>query len=700
MYWNTMLLNVLPACINAGLLLYTLFALPSNRTNNLFAIFIFLLGAEQFADGMMHNALTLESATMWQHITMTAWIFISPIGVLFVLSLTQNDPKRAATWHQSALLLPALFCQLLVTGRLDQHNMVYDETWGWIGNPVSEGATLFILLFVTGVGLIMPLLLLRACWKNRNDKNSKNQYRLIAIGVTIPYIGAVISEVVMPLAFGVNEIPLASPLMTVFTVCALISIRKHNMLDYSPFQQFDRILENMTEGVMIVDKGGRIMYANPSISTIMRRETGSIAGRHINEFLSNAHFGSILEMNGPQEMALCSPEGDTVWVKISASPCLDGKGKQIGVTCVITDVDMLRKNAAAISRNEIILNRAQKVANVGSWELSFASGQSVWSEEACRIYGLEHGRVFSFSDWINRIHPADLPGVMVQIRQAHETNSDTDLEHRIQLKDGTVKYIHSISKFEFDENGKPIGLFGICKDITEMKSAERKLRATSQELETYIYKSSHDMHAPLASILGLINVSRLEIFEPTAVKYLGMIEQQAKKLDSVRVEFIKAMHIKDATSLNEEVHLTTMIGDILRDLRAQEGFSRVNVNVNVSPDQKVISNEFLMRTILQNLIHNSIKYQDTAREQPQVLIDLERRGDTTCITVEDNGIGIDPSLHEKIFDMYFKTEESRNGAGLGLYLVKKAVEKLDAKMSLRSSPGQGTRFTLSFAQAN
>lgn len=701
MHLNIILLNLVPACINAALLLYAIFALPSNRTNNLFTLFIFLLSAEQFADGMMHSAATAESAMTWQHIALAPWIFIAPIGVLFVLSLTQKNPRRGDSWHQSALLIPALVCQILITAGLDKHQMVYDETWGWIGNPAGSGVTLLILMYITATGLLMPMLLIRAWMQNRKVTSQKNKFLLLAIGVTIPYIGGVLGEIVLPVTLKVNEIPLASPLMTVFTICSLISIRRHKLLDFSPVQQFDRILETMTEGVMIIDNGGRIMYANPSLSLMLGYEVNSIAGKHINQFLGDTHFGSLIEMKGQQEMMLVRQDGGYHWSRISTSPCVDGKGKEIGVTCIITDVDQLKKSAAAISRNELILNRAQEVAHVGSWELSFATGKSTWSEEACRIYGFDPQKhVLSFSDWVSRIHPTDLPQVMMQVRKSQETNCDSEMEFRILLPDGTVKYIHSISKYEYSPDGKPVALFGICKDLTEIKMAERNLRSTSRELETYIYKSSHDMHAPLASILGLVNVSRLEVTDNTAKRYLDMIEQQAKKLDGVRVEFIKAMHIKDAKGRDEEIHLNSMIGDILRDLRRHEGFSRVNINVNVSPEQKLVSNEFLMRTILQNLIENSIKYQDTAREQPQVLIDLERRGQTTCITVEDNGIGIDPSLHDKIFDMYFKTEESRNGSGLGLYLVKKAVEKLDAKMSLRSSPGQGTRFTLSFVQSN
>jgi PAS domain S-box-containing protein len=700
MHWNVVLLNFVPACINAGLLLYTLFALPWNRTNNIFALFIFLLGAEQFSDGMMHTATSLEAAALWQHIAMTPWIFITPIGVLFVLSLTQGHTRNEGSWHQSALLIPALVCQIMHSAGLDLHIMVYDETWGWIGNPGSNAATLFILFYITGTGLLMPMLLIHAYRKHRKTAVYRNKFLLLAIGVAAPYVGGVLGEVILPVTFRVNEIPLASPLMTVFSVCALISISRHKLLDFSPIQQFDRILETMTEGVLIADNSGRIMYANPSVSVILQYDVNALTGKAVDIFLKDSRFTSIPELRGNQEVIVQRRDGENIWVRISASPCLDGKGKEIGTTLVITDVDQLKKNAAVISRNEAILSRAQEVAHVGSWQLSFATGKAAWSEEACRIYGLEYGRDLTFGDWAACIHPADLASVMLQVKTAQETNSDTDIEHRIVQKDGTIKYIHFISKVEFDHENNPVGMFCICQDITAMRFAEGKLRSTSKELETYIYKSSHDMHAPLATILGLINVSRLEVYEPTAVKFLGMIEQQAKKLDSVRVEFIKAMHIKDATQLNQEVHVNAMIGEILRDLRMREGFSGVNINVNVNPEQTLISNEFLVRTILQNLIDNSIKYRDTTREQPQVLIDLELRGKTTCITVEDNGIGIDPSLHEKIFDMYFKTEESRTGSGLGLYLVKKAVEKLDATMSLRSSPGQGTRFTLSFVQAN
>lgn len=647
---------------------------------------------------MVHSSTTMESAAMWNNIATSAWTFIAPIGVLFCVEMT-NDNRLNKSWFFSVTLMPALVLQFLIAANLNGAVMINDSFWGWIANPVSNAPTISIYLYVACLSLLMPFLLWSAYFRNRKDNKLRAQFLLIAIGVTVPYLGGIICEVILPFTFGVTSIPLSGPLMTTFTVCSFIAIRKYRILDYSPRHQFNRILETMTEAVMITDNGGRIMYANPALAKMTECCPDEIIG-HRTDFFLQAENQCVFIPEGTQKLQLRCKHGQKIWVIASASPCVDSKGKEIGITCVITDIDEQNKSHEKLSRNETRLKRAQAMSRVGSWELDFASGKSRWSDEACKIFGYPVTQnVQPFDTWVSLIHPSDVTSVMLAIKETQSTGCDSDFEHRILLKDGTTKHIHSIIHFEYDNKNQPVGLFAICQDVTEIRMVSQKLRMTTEELETYIYKSSHDMHAPLASILGLINVSRMEVQDQTATKYLSMIESQAKKLDTVRVEFIKAMHIKDVNYINEEVHVNTMIGDILRDLRMSEGFSRMNFNINIAPGQKVIANEFLMKTILQNLIENSIKYQDHTRE-PQLLIDMEHRGTTTSITIEDNGVGIDPSLHDRIFDMYFKTEDSRDGAGLGLYLVKKAVEKLNGKMSLKSNPGLGTKFTLSFAQEN
>lgn len=699
-HWSILPLYVLPALVNMGLFIYALVFLPQNRINSWFTLFIFLLAVSQFSDGMMHMSNPLSTAVMWQRISFAPWVFTTPVGILFALSFgSQQAIHRSRV--AAILFTAATILLLLVIAGMARFEMIFKEGWGWIATPKVAAFNYVVYGFVTLGTISMPFLMWRNWTKSGKGTVDRPKFLMLALGVTIPYAGALVSEVTLPLFFEVEDVPLVGPLLTVFSVFSFIAIRKYNMLDYSPSSQWDRILETLHEGILIADNNRKIMYANSALCKLLDYTPKEIAGWEADKLILAYSLREKQEESIGREFQMASKSGKLVWVLTDLSPCLDYNGKRIGTIWTVTNIDDLKRKSLEVKRSEKRLNRAQEVAHVGHWDLNFRTGEAVWSYEACRIYGLSpDDNMHSYDEWISFIHPDDLEFVLVQVRKSEEQQTDTDFEHRILLRDGTVKHLRSISKIEFDENNNMVGLYGVCQDITEIKNAHEKIVTTTNELETYIYKSSHDLHGPLSSILGLINVSRLEIFDPKAVHYLEMIERQAKKLDTARVEFIKAMHIKDASTFDEEVQMETIVRDILDNLRHREGFSRMKININIAPGEKLVANEFLMRTILQNLIENSIKYQDYNREQSVLQIDVHRKHLSAEIIVEDNGVGIDPAMHHKVFNMCYRASDSPDGTGLGLYLVKKAVEKLDAKMSLHSSPGQGTRFTLSLVQAN
>jgi PAS domain S-box-containing protein len=143
----------------------------------------------------------------------------------------------------------------------------------------------------------------------------------------------------------------------------------------------------------------------------------------------------------------------------------------------LTEQVLLRKKTEG---SETRLKEAQAIAHVGHWNLNFATQTALWSDEACRIYGLSpEENKQSYASWVSFIHPEDLDYVMKVTTESQKTLSDTTLSHRIVLKDGTVKYIIAKSKFEFDENGKPAGLYGISHDVTESKIAEDEIKKLS-----------------------------------------------------------------------------------------------------------------------------------------------------------------------------------------------------------------------------
>jgi len=147
------------------------------------------------------------------------------------------------------------------------------------------------------------------------------------------------------------------------------------------------------------------------------------------------------------------------------------------------DVTEREKAEENLKQSESRLKEAQKIAQIGSWELNFATNIALWSDEACRIYGLSlEENKQTYESWVSFIHPEDLDYVMTATNESQKTLSDTVLNHRIILKDGTIKHVYSKARFEFDQKGKPVGLYGIAHDVTERKLAEEQLRQSEAHL--------------------------------------------------------------------------------------------------------------------------------------------------------------------------------------------------------------------------
>jgi signal transduction histidine kinase len=266
-----------------------------------------------------------------------------------------------------------------------------------------------------------------------------------------------------------------------------------------------------------------------------------------------------------------------------------------------------------------------------------------------------------------------------------------NVERQWKRKDGRM--IHVLVSATYHKEPHNL-IYVSAQDIGERKRAEESLKSSNRELETFIYRASHDIRGPLASIIGLVNVSRLELKDDVAVKYLDMIDSAANKLDYTLSELVKAMKIKDVKLFTDEIDFKTLIKDTLSKYEHYYGFSRLNISIQVRQKGKFISNRSVIETVMQNLIENSIKYQNTIISKPILDIDVLGKENEIKIVVRDNGIGIDQSMQSQVFDMYFRGTDSAKGTGLGLYLVKKGVEKLRGDIQLQSELNAGTAFTI------
>lgn len=283
--------------------------------------------------------------------------------------------------------------------------------------------------------------------------------------------------------------------------------------------------------------------------------------------------------------------------------------------------------------------------------------------------------------------------MMKRIEQRTKSVSD---HYEIQLvtKTGEKKWLLVGASPYFDKDGNIVGSFGIHSDITSRKATEQNLIDTNNELEIFIYKASHDLRGPLASIIGLVNISNSEIKDETALQYMNMIGTSTQKLDHTLKELVKTMKIKDTERFDDLIDFNDLIDAKLSEFNYFSNFDKLKITANVMVLDKFYSNRFLIETILHNLIENSIKYQSANSDQSFLKISVSDYMNGVQLIIEDNGIGIKSSVQGLIFDMYYKAVETSKGSGLGLYLVKKCVEKLNGEIELRSSLGKGSVFSI------
>lgn len=458
----------------------------------------------------------------------------------------------------------------------------------------------------------------------------------------------------------------------------------------------------MRDGVIIVDESENIVFANKEFCKLVGYRFDEIENRNINEFLFANEETIGTEMAGLGEVQVTSRKGTKTWVMVSGSPYLDEKGNTIGTIILLANINLIKESEESlrqvVNKLELVANdmhQIQDIANVGSWELDFVSGVAIWGDVALKIYGLSPGEnAQSYVTWIKMIHRDDLARVIALTEKAQSTLSSSAFYHRIKCPDGTVKNIHTVSKFKFDVDGKPMGLYGLCHDVTELIGLEEKLKASNHDLKTFIYRSSHDLRTPLTSVLGLVDLAKMEINDPMAIEYFGYIDGLTKKMDHLLLTLIEVMSVRDHELKIEDVDPGELLDEIAKSLKYQEGFDRINFHVEYQLSERVQTDRTLLHNIVFNLVENALIYRKRECPEPQIAVWVTEDSKNMMLEVIDNGIGIKKEDKSKVFDMFFRATNLSIGSGLGLYMVKSSVERLRGRVYLESQVAGGTKFTV------
>lgn len=242
-------------------------------------------------------------------------------------------------------------------------------------------------------------------------------------------------------------------------------------------------------------------------------------------------------------------------------------------------------------------------------------------------------------------------------------------------------------------NDQTLAIFGVYVDITDRKKVEEELKIRNAELDNFVYKVSHDLRAPLSSILGLVNLSKMPNNDDSLAMYIELIGQKVRQLDLFISDVLSHSKNLKMEMKVAPVDFKGIINQAFMNLDYMAGAATLNKTVRIDEGQ-FYSDPWRIAEVFRNLISNAIKYRSEDQAENTLDIDVKVNNSKCVITCTDNGIGIDARSVSRIFDMFYRASEQSDGSGLGLYIVKNAVEKLNGQISVTSEPNIGTTFTI------
>lgn len=356
-----------------------------------------------------------------------------------------------------------------------------------------------------------------------------------------------------------------------------------------------------------------------------------------------------------------------------------------------------------LSQSEEHLRLAFESANMGSWDWDMQTNEVFRSPSVEALFGLAPGELEgTFDAYMDRVHEDDRDLVQENIMKiVDEIETEFAVTHRIRLPDQSIRWIESKGRAYYDKKGKPHHMYGIVVDVTPHKHFENErekliaeLEAKNNELTQFTYTVSHDLKSPLVTITGYLSYIEQDAASGNLLRLkedTQRIHEAVKKMRALLSELLELSRIGRVISAPEDITFEDLIKDASEIVRGR--LEQGQIALQTQPNLLgVYGDRQRLIEALQNLIDNAAKYMGT---QPNPLIEIGKAGEEnnkSIFFVKDNGIGIAPEYHERIFGLFDKLDAHSEGTGVGLALVKRIIEFHGGRIWVESELGKGATF--------
>ena len=483
------------------------------------------------------------------------------------------------------------------------------------------------------------------------------------------------------------------------------------------------IVDSALDCIVTIDHEGCITELNPAAEHTFGYRRDQVLGKH----LADVIIPPSLRMKHRQGFARYLATGETrVLGRRIEMTAVRADGSEFPVELAITriplegppsftgylrDITERRQAEQELRRSEAFLAEAQHLSRIGSFSWRVATDEITWSEQLYRIFQIERDAPVTFELIGARIHPEDLSIFQEHIERSRRDHSDVELEFRLQMPDGAVKYVHVAAHLRGDHD--QLEYIGAVQDVTERRTSEAALSKARSELSQVARVTSlgvltasiaHEVNQPLSGIVTNASTClRMLAADPPNVD--GARETARRTIrDGNRASDVicrlRSLYGKKDPTI-ESVDLNEAAGEVLALSLSELQRNRVIVHQELADGLPPVAGDRVqLQQVILNLLRNASDAMSTVEDRPrQLLIRTQPDGDDRVrLTVQDAGVGFAPQAADRLFESFYTTKN--DGMGIGLSVSRSIIESHHGRLWATPNNGPGATFSFSVPHAS
>jgi len=349
---------------------------------------------------------------------------------------------------------------------------------------------------------------------------------------------------------------------------------------------------------------------------------------------------------------------------------------------------------------------AKKTAKIGVWDIDIVKGVIFWDDDMRLLHGI-HNKSTNITRefWMSFVHHEDLQGVLDFVDKALLGVIPFEIQFRIIDTLNRTRYLKIHSTLVNNTQGQLIRIIGLCIDETMQMQSQKiiynqlsELELKNTEMEQFAYTVSHDLRSPLITIKGFLEYILEDAKNGNITRLSGdlkRIEAASDKMMELLEDLLELSRIGRITNPYIEFDFNDLVKEVVELMHGPSLLQNIEYEID-NTMLMVFGDRFRWREVLQNLIENAIKFIGK-QTKPKIKMawDMEQK----MYSISDNGIGIEPKYHDRIFGLFDKLDSHTSGTGIGLAIVKKILNHHNCKIEVESigeNCGTTFRFTLPF----